>query len=55
VARRPDPNFDFVRAGVATGLKALYSHILSETIPENMADLLKQLDPPKERNRDDDE
>ena len=48
MARRPDACFDFVRHGIARELRALYSKVLSEAIPDGMAELLKQLDQPTE-------
>jgi len=52
MAMRPDADSDFVRSGIARELRALYSRILSEAIPENMADLLKRLDQPATGDRD---
>ncbi len=52
MARRPKADLEFVRTGIARGLRALYSEIINEAIPESMADLLKQLDQPTESDRD---
>jgi len=54
MARRPNAGLDFVRAGIASELRALYSDIVREAIPESMADLLKQLDQPPPSDRDND-
>jgi hypothetical protein len=55
MARRPNADLEFVRAGIGKGLRALYSDIVSEAIPENLTDLLKRLDQPKNSNLGDDE
>ena len=52
---RPSPprsDFNFVCVSIGTGLRALYSEILSEAIPESMTDLLVQLDRPVENGQD---
>jgi hypothetical protein len=54
MARRPKPDLEFVRAGIARELQALYLEIVNEAIPESMADLLKQLDQSTECDRDND-
>jgi hypothetical protein len=48
MARRPDISLVLtaVRAGTGAGLRASYSHIVGEAIPEGMVELLRQLDQP---------
>jgi hypothetical protein len=48
MARRPNARlaFEVVRAAVGAELKRLFSEILQEPIPEEMAELLRQLDQP---------
>ncbi len=54
MARRPSADLEFVRVGIGKGLRALYSDIMSEAIPENLTDLLKQLGQPTDNNSGDD-
>jgi hypothetical protein len=51
---RPDAPFDFVRAGIGSALRTLHSDVLSEAIPGEMAELLRQLDRPPESGLDTD-
>jgi hypothetical protein len=44
-----------VRAAIGAELKRLFSNILSEPIPEEMAQLLRQFDPPPEDNQNADD
>jgi hypothetical protein len=48
MARRPNARlaFEAVRTAVGAELKRLLSNVLSEPIPEEMAELLRQLDQP---------
>jgi hypothetical protein len=43
--RRFDAGFDFVCAGIGSALRTLHSDLLSEAIPDEMEELLRQLDP----------
>jgi hypothetical protein len=52
MVRRSNPDLEFVRVGIGRELRALYSGIVSEAIPEKLADLLKQLDQPTASDRD---
>jgi hypothetical protein len=49
---RPDAGFYFVRTGIGRALRTLYSDVLSEAIPERMAELLKQIDQPAKDGQD---
>jgi hypothetical protein len=51
MAKRSSADLDFVRAGIARELQALYSDLMSEATPESIADMLKRLDPPMESDR----
>jgi hypothetical protein len=51
MAMRPDALY-FVRTGIGRELRALYSDVLSEALPERVAELLKQFDPPAENGKD---
>ncbi len=44
--RRRVPSMNWVAIGVALALRALYSAVLNEPIPETMMTLLAQLDGP---------
>jgi hypothetical protein len=48
----PEHPFDFVRASIGSALRTLLSDVLSEAIPDEMVELLRQLDRPPQ---DDDE
>jgi hypothetical protein len=50
-AARPDSGFDLkgVRTGIGTALRTLHSDVLREDVPDRMAQLLSQLDRPKDR------
>jgi len=47
--------FDAVRAAIGAALRAHYSEVLREPIPDRIAELLKQLDQPPERDPDADD
>jgi hypothetical protein len=57
MARRPNTRFAFeaVRTAIGAELRRLFSNALREPIPEEMAELLRQLDQPPEgtQNTDD--
>jgi hypothetical protein len=44
MTRRSKADFDSVRRGIAKDLRARYSGVLSEAIPEGMAESLRLLD-----------
>jgi hypothetical protein len=44
-----------VRAAIAAELRRLHSDLLQEPIPKRMAELLKQLDQPTQRDEDSDD
>jgi hypothetical protein len=46
----PEVPFDFVRAGIGSALRTLLSDVLSEAIPGEMVELLRQLDRPPQGN-----
>jgi hypothetical protein len=54
MARRPKARlaFDAVRSAIGAELKRLFSNVLREPIPEEMAELLRQLDQPQEGGQD---
>lgn len=54
-SRKRGGGFYFVRAGIAGTLRTLHSDVLSEAIPEDMADLVKRLDQPMDDDQDTDE
>jgi hypothetical protein len=57
MARRPNTRLasEAVRTAVGAELKRLFSNVLREPIPEEMAVLLKQLDQPPEGGQNTDE
>jgi len=46
---RPDASADLeaVRTGIGTGLRTIHSEVLREQVPDNIAELLTQLDQQK--------
>jgi hypothetical protein len=55
VAHRPDPEsqLNAVRVGIGAALRLDFSDALGEPLPEEMAELLRQLDQPPEHSRRD--
>jgi hypothetical protein len=49
-----EARFDFVRAGIGSALRALLSDVLSEAVPDEMVELLRQLDRPSQGNDESD-
>ena len=46
---RPNVDLKAVRTGIGAELRTLHSDVLREEVPDRMAELLKQLDQPRER------
>jgi Anti-sigma factor NepR len=54
MARRPEAGLDFeaVRTAIGAALRAHYSEVLREPIPDRMVELLRQLDQPPPSGQD---
>jgi hypothetical protein len=57
MARRPNAplRLNAVGAAIAAELRRLHSDLLQEPIPKRMAELLRQLDQPMQRDEDSDD
>jgi Anti-sigma factor NepR len=42
----PEDPFHFVRAGIGSGLRGFFADVLTVAIPDEMVELLRQLDRP---------